>query len=355
VLVTGHNGFKGSWLCLWLQALGARVHGVSLAAPPSSPSLYELARVGEGMESTLACDVRDAPTLARAVADTDCEVVFHLAAQPLVRRSLREPADTYAVNALGTANLLDAVLAAPSVRAVVVVTSDKCYAPAPDGRRHREEDPLGGRDPYSSSKACAELVVAAYRESLFAGAAGAHAPARLATARAGNVIGGGDFGEDRLLPDLFRALAEARPLRVRNPGAVRPWQHVLSPLSGYLALAQALCESAEHARAYNFGPRPEDEVTVAEVLELVDGLWPGGIEWQADPEEHPAENPSLRLDSGRAEAALGWRPLLSLCEAVELTVAWQQAYLAGEDLRELTLSQVAETAAPTRRVRSRSL
>ncbi len=343
VLVSGHTGFKGSWLCLWLQALGARVCGVSLATPPSAPSLYELARVGEGMEAVWACDVRDPAGLARVVADARPEVVFHLAAQPLVRRSLREPALTYAVNALGTANMLEAVRLAPSVRAVVVVTSDKCYAPARDGRRHGEDDPLGGHDPYSSSKACAELVVAAYRESFFAGGAGGDAdtPARVATARAGNVIGGGDFGEDRLLPDLFGALAAGEPLRVRNPHAVRPWQHVLSPLSGYLALAQALCESGEHARAYNFGPGPEDEVAVTEVLALVDELWPGGIAWVADAGAHPPENACLRLDSRRAEAALGWRPPLSLRAAVELTVAWQQALLAGADMREVALAQIA--------------
>lgn len=359
VLVTGHTGFKGSWLCLWLQLLGARVHGVSLAAPPTSPSLYELARVQEGMASSVACDVRDGRALARVVAGVQPEVVFHLAAQPLVRRSLREPALTYAVNVLGTANLLDAVLASPSVRAVVIVTSDKCYAPRDDGGAHAEDDPLGGEDPYSASKACAELVAAAYRDSFFAGAASAGTastgtvpgpastaiprahPARVATARAGNVIGGGDFGEERLLPDLFRAVAAGERLRLRNPEAVRPWQHVLSPLSGYLVLAQALCESPDRARAWNFGPDEQDALTVREVVERVSELWPAPIDWRTDERQHPRENPALRLNSALARSELGWQPPLSLERGLRLTVDWFLACRRGEDARETTLAQIA--------------
>jgi len=354
VLVTGHTGFKGAWLCLWLQSLGARVHGIALAHPPSEPSLYELARVGEGMADSAACDVRDAPALARAVARARPEVVFHLAAQPLVRRSLREPALTYAVNALGTANLLDAALACPHTRAVVVVTSDKCYAPSPGGDPHREDDPLGGHDPYSSSKACAELIAAAYRESFFAGAARPRSEARLASARAGNVFGGGDFGAERLLPDLFAALAAgtlkgapddggqaSEPLRVRNPDAVRPWQHVLCPLSGYLLLAQALLAGEDGAaRAWNFGPSAEDAVSVRELVERVGALWPGGVAWERDGAEHPPENPALRLDSAMARARLGWGPCVGLERGLELTVEWYRAWLGGEELRQLTLGQV---------------
>lgn len=402
VLVTGHTGFKGSWLCLWLQSLGARIYGVSLAAPPSSPSLYELARVQEGMAASVACDVRDGPALARAVVDADAEVVFHLAAQPLVRRSLREPALTYAVNALGTANLLDAVLGAPSVRAVVIVTSDKCYAPRGDGRPHAEGDPLGGEDPYSASKACAELMAAAYRDSFFAGvtsagivpagvmSAGAASgpagtashrahPARVATARAGNVFGGGDFGEDRLLPDLFRAAAagslegiapdddhsewptrtgapqrvhagrQARePLRLRNPEAVRPWQHVLSPLSGYLLLAQALLRREDAARAWNFGPPEQDSVTVRELVERTVELWPEPIDWHADERDNPRENPALRLDSTLARNELRWEPPLSLERGLRLTVDWFLAYRRGEDVRAATLAQIAALSEPAR-------
>jgi CDP-glucose 4,6-dehydratase len=336
VLVTGHNGFKGAWLCLWLQALGARVCGASLAAPPTSPSLYELAGVQEGMEGCFACDVRDKDALARAVRDARPEVVIHMAAQPLVRASFAEPAETFVVNALGTAHLLDAVRSCEEVRAVVVVTSDKCYAPHAGGRPHVEGDPLGGDDPYSASKACAELIVQAYRDSFFSGPD----TARLASARAGNVIGGGDFGAERLLPDLFRAVLAGEPLLVRNPEAVRPWQHVLSPLSGYLALAQALCESADFARAWNFGPAADDELPVRAVVERVGELWPGGVAWRADEREHPRENPTLRLDSTKARTELGWEPLLGLDDGLRLTAEWFRAYRAGEDMRGATLGQI---------------
>jgi CDP-glucose 4,6-dehydratase len=363
VLVTGHNGFKGAWLCLWLQRLRARVYGLSLAQPPTSPSLYELAGVADGMQACFACDVRDAAALAAALAEADPEIVLHLAAQPLVRASLAAPAETFAVNALGAAALLDAVRGREAVRAVVVVTSDKCYAPSADGRAHVEDDPLGGEDPYSASKACAELVVAAYRDSFFAedaardragsaagGRVGAGAQARrdrgarIATARAGNVLGGGDFGAERLLPDLFRAALAGEPLLLRNPDAVRPWQHVLCPLSGYLTLAQALCESPEHARAWNFGPDEQDAPTVRELVELVAELWPSPLDWRADGREHPRENPALRLDSSRARRELGWRPPLTMGQGLALTVEWFRAYADGADLQAATLGQLAAVA-----------
>jgi CDP-glucose 4,6-dehydratase len=336
VLVTGHNGFKGAWLCLWLQALGARVRGASLAEPPTSPSLYELAGVQEGMEACFACDVRDEDALARAVRDDRPEVVIHMAAQPLVRASFAAPSETFAVNALGTAHLLDAVRGCDGVRAVVVVTSDKCYAPHAGGRPHVEQDRLGGHDPYSASKACAELVVQSYRDSFFS----SPDAARVASARAGNVIGGGDFGAERLLPDLFRAVLAGEPLLVRNPEAVRPWQHVLSPLSGYLALAQALCESDRFACAWNFGPAIDEALPVRALLKRVGELWPGEIEWRVDEGEHPRENPALRLDSARARAELGWEPLLSLEDGLRLTVEWFRAYQEGEDARAVMLGQL---------------
>jgi CDP-glucose 4,6-dehydratase len=336
VLVTGHNGFKGAWLCLWLQALGARVCGVSLPTPPTSPSLYELAGVEQRMEVSHVCDVRYPDAFAIAVADARPEVVIHMAAQPLVRASFAQPAETFAVNALGTAHLLDAVRGREGMRAVVVVTSDKCYAPHAGGRPHVEEDPLGGEDPYSASKACAELVVQSYRDCFFSDASSA----RVATARAGNVIGGGDFGAERLLPDLFRAALAGEPMIVRSPEAVRPWQHVLSPLSGYLALAQALCESDRFARAWNFGPAVEEALPVRALLERVGELWPGGIEWRLEGGEHPRENPALRLDSARARAELGWEPLLSLEDGLRLTVEWFRAYRDGEDVRAVTLGQL---------------
>jgi CDP-glucose 4,6-dehydratase len=337
VLVTGHNGFKGSWLCLWLQLLGARVYGASLPEPPTSPSLYRLAGVQESMQGYFDCDVRDVAALGRALARSRPEVVIHMAAQPLVRASFAAPGETFAVNALGTAALLDAVRGCDGVRAVVVVTSDKCYAPRVDGCPHDEDDPLGGDDPYSASKACAELVASAYRASFFSDPAGT----RIATARAGNVIGGGDFGAERLLPDLFRAALAGEPVLLRNPDAVRPWQHVLSPLSGYLVLAHALCEWPDCARAWNFGPDERDALTVRQVVEKVAGLWPDSIDWRSDEREHPPENPALRLDSTRARAELGWEPLLSLQQGIELTVEWFAAYAAAEDMRAVTLAQIA--------------
>jgi CDP-glucose 4,6-dehydratase len=353
VLVTGHSGFKGAWLCLWLQALGARVSGVSLPDPPTEPSLYELVGVERGMEASVGCDVRDAAALSAALAAAAPQVVIHMAAQPLVRASFAAPAETFAVNALGTARLLEAVRACPGVEAVVVVTSDKCYAPRGDGRAHLEDDPLGGEDPYSASKACAELVVAAYRYSFFGDGATARSlgdgsppsslgasAARVASARAGNVIGGGDFGAERLLPDLFRAALAGEPLLLRNPDAVRPWQHVLSPLSGYLLLTQALCGSAAFARAWNFGPAERDALSVRELVARTAELWPAPIDWRVDGGAHPRENPALRLDSTLARAKLGWQPPLSLEQGLALTVDWFRAYTAGEDVRAATLAQI---------------
>jgi CDP-glucose 4,6-dehydratase len=367
VLLTGHTGFKGSWLSLWLQSLGARVTGLAPAAPPTEPSLYALASVGSHMAGELAIDVRDAPAVHDAVRRARPEVVLHLAAQPMVRLSLHAPALTFAVNVLGTVNVLEAVrLAGESVRAVVVVTSDKCYAnPSgyagaaaadpvggadPAGASHRfvEADPLGGHDPYSSSKACAELVTVAYRESFFA-----PGPVRVASARAGNVIGGGDFGEDRLVPDILRAYDAGRPVRVRNPSAIRPWQHVLSPLSGYLALAQSLCgpDAEAAARAFNFGPHPRDARTVLEIVRGLDGLLAergsgrsmsgGALGYELDGGDHPPEASRLELDSTAAERQLGWHPCWDLDEALARVAAWHEAHRRGEDMRSTSLEQIA--------------
>jgi len=341
VLVTGHTGFKGAWLSLWLQSLGARVSGISRGVP-TRPSLYELADVGAHMDE-LTVDVRDAAAIGDALARCEPEIVLHLAAQPMVRRSLRDPLLTYEVNVGGTVNLLEAVRRAPhGVRGVVVVTSDKCYENRGGGlRRFREDDPLGGDDPYSSSKACAELVTAAYRAS-FAGAADSP---RLATARAGNVIGGGDWGEDRLLADVLRAVERDEPLRVRNPLAVRPWQHVLSPLGGYLRLAEELWVAPGAARAWNFGPRPDDELTVGTIVERLAGLWDGELRWQPDDGPNPPEAAHLALDSAAAEGELGWRPACALDDALALVVAWHRAHRRGADMRQVSLSQIADLAA----------
>jgi CDP-glucose 4,6-dehydratase len=339
VLLTGHTGFKGAWLSLWLQELGARVTGLA-PAPPTRPSLYELAGVAEGMRER-AIDVCDAEAVRAAVGEERPEVVLHLAAQPLVRRSYAEPAHTYAVNVMGTVNVLEAVRrVGEGVRAVVVVTSDKCYENPPGGaRRFAEGDPLGGEDPYSSSKACAELVTAAYRSSFFSGGGGP----RVATARAGNVIGGGDWGAERLIPDIVRAVEAGEPLRVRNPGAVRPWQHVLNPLSGYLVLAQALCRTPEAAGAWNFGPAPEDERTVGWVVQRLSRLWGGALRWEADGDSSPPAPPEaghLALDSARAERDLGWRAPWDLEDALAGVVEWHEAYRGGADVRQTTVSQI---------------
>jgi CDP-glucose 4,6-dehydratase len=344
VLVTGHTGFKGAWLSLWLQSLGADVTGLAPRVP-TSPSLFDLAAVGTHMRQ-LAVDVRDVKAVRAALVQARPEVVLHLAAQPMVRRSLREPALTYEVNVIGTVNVLEAVReAGDGVLAVVIVTSDKCYENSGAGsRRFVEGDPLGGTDPYSSSKACAELVAGAYRRSFFS----AEGAPRLASARAGNVIGGGDWGEDRLVPDTVRAVETGEPLRVRNPHAVRPWQHVLSPLSGYLQLAQALARGKEDsardgqaAGAWNFGPAEADARPVSWIVQRLAELWDGELDWRLDEAGNPPEADHLALDSGAAERLLGWRPAWSLEDALELIVEWHRAHRRGDDMRRASLEQIA--------------
>jgi CDP-glucose 4,6-dehydratase len=347
VLITGHTGFKGAWLSLWLQALGAEVSGLA-PGPPTRPSLYELARVGAGMKER-AVDVRDAEGVGEVLREERPEVVLHLAAQPMVRRSLRDPAMTYAVNVLGTVNVLEAVRLEPGdVRAVVVVTSDKCYE-NPGGVSHRfvEEDPLGGSDPYSSSKACAELVTAAYRRSFFSAAGGLSpgregAPVRIASARAGNVIGGGDWGEDRLIGDIVRSVRAGETVKLRNPEAVRPWQHVLNPLSGYLRLAEELWGSPGAAQAWNFGPREGDARTVRWIVERLEELWGGAFAWELDGGENPPEAGHLELDSGKAARDLGWLAQWDLAEALGRIVEWHEAERRGEDMRRFSLEQIEQ-------------
>ena len=338
VLVTGHNGFKGSWLCLWLQQLGAEVTGFS-AAEPSSPCLFELAHVGQGMES-LEGDIRDAELVHRIVAERRPEVVIHLAAQPLVRRSYADPVGTYATNVMGTVNVLDAVRKVDAVRVVVNVTTDKVYADREWEWAYREDEPKGGRDPYSSSKACSELVTSAYRDSFF----GRDRQVAAATARAGNVIGGGDWGADRLIPDIMRAATRGAELHVRNPGAIRPWQHVLNPLSGYLQLAESLWQSDEFADGWNFGPEERDARPVHWIIERLSELWGEEIPWTHDGGSHPYEMLYLRLDSSKARVRLGWTPRWDLEQALASIVSWYKAFQAGEDLRELSLHQIQEFA-----------
>lgn len=335
VLVTGHTGFKGGWLSLWLQTLGAEVHGLALA-PPSEPSLFVQARVADGMHSTLG-DIRDPALVRRAVQACRPEVIFHLAAQPLVRASYEDPLGTYATNVMGTLHLLDAARACGGVRAIVNVTSDKCYENREWPWPYREDEALGGHDPYSSSKACAEIVSASWRRS-FLHAQGATG---LATARAGNVIGGGDWAEDRLVPDLLRAFEAGRPAVLRNPLAVRPWQHVLEPLAGYLLLAERLlADPPAWSRAWNLGPGEADARPVAWIADTLAALWGAGAGWVQDPGSHPHEAQLLRLDATLARVRLGWQPRWPLREALARVAGWHRAWSAGADARTLCLEQI---------------
>ena len=325
--VTGHTGFKGSWLCAWLLEAGATVSGYALA-PDADQPLFKDSGLTRDMASTIA-DIRDRDALERALRASAPDVVVHLAAQSLVRESYQRPVETFSVNVVGTAALLQAVRAAPTVGAVVVVTSDKCYRTGPPERRHSEEDPLGGDDPYSASKAGAEFIAASYRASFFEGKT-------VATARAGNVIGGGDSSRDRLLPDLLRAFDAGRPAALRRPDAVRPWQHVLDPLAGYAALAQALHGDVRRfAAAWNFGPPEDHELPVSRLADLAAAAWGAPAAWHVADGEHPPESAALRLDSAKSARDLGWRGRVPLRTAVEWTVAWHRARAGGASAREL--------------------
>jgi CDP-glucose 4,6-dehydratase len=334
VLVTGHTGFKGSWLSLWLERLGARVTGFAGGAP-TSPSLYELARVGEGAE-TIGGDVRDYEAVERAVRGARPEVVIHMAGQPLVRRSYEDPVGTYATNLMGTVHVLEAARRCGDVRVLVVVTSDKCYENRESAGSYREYEPMGGDDPYSSSKGCAELATAAYRASF---GREPEAPA-IASARAANVIGGGDWAPDRLVPDVVAAALEGHPVTIRNPDAVRPWQHVLNALSGYLLLAEALWESREYAEAWNFGPEERDALPVRALVERLSQEWGEEIRWEPAPDSGPPEEGVLKLDSSKARARLGWEPRWGLDDAVRSIVRFYRGFANGEDPRALVTSQI---------------
>ena len=351
VFLTGHTGFKGGWLALWLAHLDAEVRGYSLD-PHTRPSLFESARIATAVED-IRGDIRDAARLEEALSSFQPEVVFHLAAQPLVRHSYQDPIGTFETNVIGTARVLDAVRRTPSVRAVVSVTTDKCYDNKEWEWPYRETDPLGGYDPYSSSKACAEIVSAAFRQSYFPvdklGLPGEHSGAHgvaVATARAGNVIGGGDWSPDRLLPDLIRGLLSGIPVLIRNPYAVRPWQHVLEPLRGYLMLAQALLtHDPRYATAFNFGPHEADARPVSWIADRLVSRWDGAAGWVRDTSPTPHEAHHLKLDSSRARARLGWAPALSLETALEYLVDWYRAWHADHDMQAVTLEQIAQYSA----------
>lgn len=342
VFITGHTGFKGGWLAIWLHSLGARLHGYALA-PPTGPNLFQAARIDTLFETSTIADIRDAETLARAVAASEASVVFHLAAQPLVRESYVTPVETFATNVMGTVHLLDAVRRADRECNVVVVTTDKCY----ENRRwiwpYRESDPVGGDDPYSTSKACAEIVTAAYRRSFLAAAR-----ISVATARAGNVIGGGDWSSDRLLPDFLRALDADQELVVRSPNATRPWQHVLEPVSGYVMLAEKLATgSTEYAEAWNFGPAQRDTQTVGQIVKQLCEARPGA-RWRIDSSPTLHEAAMLSLDSSKAASMLTWHPRWRLATALQQCLDWHRRWRAGEDMLDNCRQQIAAyIAAPS--------
>lgn len=334
VLLTGHTGFKGGWLALWLQQLGAHVVGIALP-PNSQPSLFALANVGETTDSRF-CDIRDAARLAGLVRDVAPEIVLHLAAQPLVRASYRQPLETFATNVMGTAHLLDALRALDSVKVAVLATTDKVYRNLESSRAYREDDPLGGHDPYSASKAASELVVASYRDAFLAVRGVA-----VASARAGNVIGGGDWSEDRLIPDAIRAWEASRPLEIRRPAAIRPWQHVLEPLAAYLILAERLWANIELAGAYNFGPGADATASVRDVIELARRAYGGAEVVWSDGDAGPHEAGWLALDSAKATTSLRIVPRWDLDESVVRTMNWYRRVTQGADARELCMADIA--------------
>lgn len=341
VFLTGHTGFKGGWLSLWLQSLGAEVTGFALE-PPTNPSIFKVAKVEQGMVSIIG-DIRDGEALSRAMKEARPDVIIHMAAQPLVRYSYAHPVETYSTNVMGTVHLLEAVRAVDTVRAVVVVTSDKCYENREWVWGYRENEPMGGYDPYSNSKGCSELVVSAYRSSYFNLAEYNGHGVALASARAGNVIGGGDWAADRLIPDMLRAIEKSTPVLIRSPRSIRPWQHVLEPLSGYLLLAQHLCQGgAKYAEGWNFGPTDNDARPVEWIVEKLCRIWGEGASWSLDTVVGPHEAHYLKLDCSKAENALGWKPVWNLETTLAKIVTWHQSYVSRGDMRAETISQIRE-------------
>lgn len=335
VFITGHTGFKGSWISLWLCHLGAKVTGFALP-PPTKPSLFELANVESTIESVIG-DVTDLAALEAAAMAAQPDIVIHMAAQSLVRHSYMHPVETFRTNVLGSVHLLDVVRRVPNVRAVVMVTSDKCYENNEWHWGYRENDRLGGQDPYSASKACAEIAISAYQRSFF----GASSGVSVGSARAGNVIGGGDWATDRLVPDILRSLLNNEPTVIRKPQATRPWQHVLEPLHGYLLLAERLySEGPRFTDAWNFGPSEDSERTVGWVIARLYALWGVDFGWTKAADEGPPESTYLKLDASKARLLLGWRPKLSLESTLESIVQWARHYQAGDDMRHVTLAEI---------------
>lgn len=340
VFLTGHTGFKGGWLTIWLASMGAKITGYALS-PNTSPNLYDEAKISSLCERSLIGDIRDLNGLRQALVEAAPDVVIHMAAQPLVRYSYANPVETYATNVMGTVHLLEAVRSCPSVRAALVVTTDKCYENKEWFWGYRENEPMGGYDPYSNSKGCAELVTAAYRQSFFPEKEYSNHRVAIASARAGNVIGGGDWSEDRLISDAIAAFEAKQPLMIRNPSATRPWQHVLEPLSGYLVLAKALFErGAEFGSAWNFGPQDSDARSVQDVVELLIRQWDGPAAWKQDGALQPHEAHFLKLDCSKAMQALNWSARWSLEKAISAIVEWHQAYNKGENMLVMTRKQI---------------
>ncbi len=337
VFLTGHTGFKGSWLSLCLQSLGSEVTGYALT-PPTDPNLFEVANVAKGMTSIIA-NILDLPNLQKAMQTARPDIVIHMAAQPLVRQSYEEPVETYAINVLGTVHVLESVRNTPSVKVVLVVTTDKCYENKEELlRAYHEYDPMGGYDPYSSSKACAELVTAAYRKSFLE-----HQGIAVATARAGNVIGGGDWATDRLVPDILKAFEQNTFVQIRNPHATRPWQHVLEPLSGYLTLTEHLfSQGSAYSEGWNFGPHDEDSRPVQWIVEQLALSWGNGAKWHQDPDQHPHEANYLKLDISKAKSRLGWSPSWNLQTTLQNITHWHRSWLGQEDMKKLCLDQILQ-------------
>ncbi len=340
VLITGHTGFKGSWMSLWLQKKGARVIGFALQ-PPTEPSLFESAKVAEGMTS-ITGDVRDLQALSQCMAEHEPEIVFHMAAQALVRSSYDDPIETFGTNVMGTANVLESIRTSGTVKSAVMITSDKCYENNEWMWGYRENDPMGGYDPYSSSKGCAELVSSAYIRSFFSQGRDKKLKPSVSTARAGNVIGGGDWSKDRLVPDIMAAVFKGKPVIIRSPHAIRPWQHVLEPLRGYLMLAEKLYDHGdEYTGAMNFGPDDQDARPVSWIVEALTQDWDECASWVLDPNEHPHEATYLKLDCTKAKQLLGWWPVVKLPTALKWIVEWYQCLKNSGDMHQQTLDQIS--------------
>ena len=346
VFLTGHTGFKGGWLSVWLTSMGAKVTGYALA-PNTKPSFFEVVGVASLLEKNHIADIRDLSLLKLAMERANPDILIHMAAQPLVRHSYEDPLETFSTNVMGTVNVLESARKIDGIKAIVVVTTDKCYENREWVWGYRENEPLGGSDPYSSSKACAELVTNAYRQSFFSGNI-ATSNAGVASARAGNVIGGGDWSADRLIPDALSAIETDKSLILRNPFATRPWQHVLEPLSGYLVLAQALFDKGNNfASAWNFGPGDEGNKTVENVIDILNSTWGNTAGWQQHPQAQPHEAHLLKLDCSKAHEQLAWVPQWKLGEAIEKIVRWHKAFKAGKDMKAITLEQIKQYVGST--------